>query len=112
MVQLFTCTKLSTASKFACGICKLHATPIVRIYLILFYIKRGLHSGTEIGEREINGSTVHSIGAVGNRTLFSCLPPSPPPLHNLIRGAIWSPTSLSPPLSPCPPSHPYPFWTV
>jgi hypothetical protein len=51
----------------------------VRIYLILFYIERGLHSRTEIGEREINGSTVHSIGAVGNRTLFSCLPlPSPP----------------------------------
>ncbi len=77
-----------------------------------FYIERGLHSRTEIGEREIYGSTVHSIGAVGNRTLFSCLP-LPPPLHDLIRGAIWSPTSLSPPpLTPCPPSHHYPFWTV
>jgi hypothetical protein len=59
------------------------------------YIERGLHSRTEkIGEREINGSAVHNIGAVGNRTISSCLPP--PPLHNLRRGVICSPTSLSP----------------
>jgi|LakMenEpi03Aug12_release.lakeMendotaPanAssembly.Ray.scaffolds.fasta_scaffold3892041_1 hypothetical protein len=37
---------------------------IVRLYLILFYIERGLHSRTETGEREINGSAVHSIDAV------------------------------------------------
>jgi hypothetical protein len=54
-------------------------TVSVRIYQILFYFERGLHSRTEIGEREINGITVHSIGAVGNRTLFSSLP-LPPPL--------------------------------
>jgi hypothetical protein len=77
---------------------------------MLFYIERGLHSRTEIGEREINGSTVHSIGAVGDRTLFSYLPPPPFSLHDLIRGAIWSPTSLSPPLTPHPPpSLPTPF---
>jgi hypothetical protein len=51
----------------------------VRIYLILFYIERDLHSRTEIGEREINRSTVYSISAVGNRTLFGCLPLPPPP---------------------------------
>ncbi len=33
----------------------------VRLYLILFYIERGLHSRTETGEREINGSTVHNM---------------------------------------------------
>jgi hypothetical protein len=42
----------------------------VRIYLILFYIERGLLSRTEIEEREMNGSTVHNMGAVGNRILF------------------------------------------
>jgi hypothetical protein len=26
---MFICTKLSTACKFACGICELHATPIM-----------------------------------------------------------------------------------
>jgi hypothetical protein len=53
----------------------------VRLYLILFYIERGLHSRTEIGKREINGSTVlvHSIGAVGNRILqYSAVCLSPP----------------------------------
>jgi hypothetical protein len=52
----------------------------VRIYLILFYIERGFHSRTEIGEREINGSTVHNMSAVGNKTLFGCLPLLPPHL--------------------------------
>jgi hypothetical protein len=41
----------------------------------LFYIERGFYSRTEIGEREIDGSTVHIMSAVGNKTLFDCLPP-------------------------------------
>jgi hypothetical protein len=73
-----------------------------------FFIERGLRSRTEIGEREINAMGILYITEVQLETghyLAVCTPP-PPPLHNLIRGAIWSPTSLSPP------SHPYPFWTV
>ncbi len=63
-----------------CPLGSTHLSKIcVRFYLNLFYIERGLHSRTEIGEREINGSTVHNVGAVVNRTLFSCLP-LPPPL--------------------------------
>jgi hypothetical protein len=80
---------------------------IVRIYLILFYIERGFHSRTEIGEKEIYRSTVHNISAVGNKTLFGCLPL--PPLHNLIRGVIWSSTSLSPLSHLAPAPHRYPF---
>jgi hypothetical protein len=41
----------------------------------LFYIERGFYSRTEIGEREIDGSAVHIMGAVGNNTLFGYLPP-------------------------------------
>jgi hypothetical protein len=83
----------------------------VWFHLNLFSIERGFHSRTEIGEREINGSTVHNMGAVGNKTLFGCLPLPPSP-SDLIRGVIWSPATLSPPsFSPCPPypSRPTPF---
>ncbi len=52
----------------------------VRNYLILFYIERGFRSRTEIGDKEINGSAVHNISAVGNKTLFDCFPSPPPPL--------------------------------
>jgi len=48
--------------------------PIIWFHPNLFYIERGFHSRTEIGEREIDGSTVHIMGAVGNKTLFGCLP--------------------------------------
>jgi hypothetical protein len=62
--------------------------------LNLFCIERGLYSRTEIGEREIDGSTVHIMGAVGNKTLFDCLPlPTTP--SDLIS---WSLATLS--LSP------------
>ncbi len=45
----------------------------------LFYIERGLHSRTEIGEREIDGSTVHIMGVVETRHYLTvCLSPPPP----------------------------------
>ncbi len=78
----------------------------VRIYLILFYIERGLHSRTEIGEREINGSTVHSSWKQDIIYLFA----SPlPPFHNLIRGAIGLPPPSLPPFTLTPPYTPTPL---
>jgi hypothetical protein len=81
----------------------------VRIYLILFCFERGFHSRTEIGEREINGSTVHN--ECSEKQDINWLSAPPPPLHNLIRGVIWSSTSLSPlsHLAP-PPAPPCPVW--
>ena len=71
----------------------------------LFYIEKGFYSRTEIGEREIYGSTVHIMGAVGNKTLFDCLPLPPSP-SDLVRGVSWSLATLSPPSSHlAPPSH-------
>jgi hypothetical protein len=72
----------------------------VQICLILFCIERGFHSRTELGEREINGSAVHNMSAVGNKILFGFCPS---PLHNLKRGIIWTSTSLSPPSHITPP---------
>ncbi len=63
-------------------------TAVVWFHLDLFYIERGFHSRTEIGEREIDGSTVHIMGAVENKTLFGCLPLPPSP-SDLIRGVCW-----------------------
>jgi hypothetical protein len=85
---------------------------VVGMYLILFYIERGLHSRTEIGEREINGNTLHNLGAIGNRTLFSCLPLPPPPTPSSQldkRRHIVCYLRFSP-LTPSPPPHtPTPF---
>jgi hypothetical protein len=53
---------------------------IVWFHMNLFCIERGFYSRTEIGEREIDGSTVHIMGAVGNKTLCGCLPLPPLPL--------------------------------
>jgi hypothetical protein len=48
----------------------------VWFYLNLFYIERGFYSRTEIGEREIDVSTVHIMGAVENKTYLGvCLFP-------------------------------------
>ncbi len=77
--------------------------PSVRFHLNLFYIERGLYSRTEIGEREINGSTVPSRNAVIQ--LFAPPPPSSWPDK---RRHLVSYLTLSP-LSPCPPSHPNPI---
>jgi hypothetical protein len=49
----------------------------VWLHLNLFYIERGFYCRMEVGEREIDGSTVHIMGAVGNKTLFGCLPLPP-----------------------------------
>ncbi len=50
------------------------------------------------------------MGAVGNKTLFDCLPLPPPSPFDLIRGVSWSLAALSPPLfSSCPP-HTIPHW--
>jgi hypothetical protein len=38
----------------------------------IFYIQRGFTAEQEIGERETNGSVVHNISAIGNRTRFVC----------------------------------------
>ncbi len=82
----------------------------VWFHLNLFYIERGFYSRTEIREREINVSTVHIMGAVGNKTFFGCLPLPPSP-SDLIRGVSWSLATLSPSLLtlPPPPSHPTPL---
>ncbi len=79
-LKIFTHSKKSQKTTFFS-----HFFVNVRLYLNHFYIEKGLHSRTEIGGREINGSTVHNMGAVGNRILFSCLPLPPPP-HDLVRG--------------------------
>jgi hypothetical protein len=80
--------------------------------LNLFCVERGFYSRTEIGEREIDGSTVHIMGAVGNKTLCDCLPLPPPP-SDLIRGVSWSLATLSPPSSHlAPPLTPYPIGIV
>jgi hypothetical protein len=81
----------------------------VWFHLNLFYIDRGFYSRTKIGEREIDVSNVHIMGAVGNKTLFGCLPLPPSP-SDLIRGVSWSLATLSPPLLTLPlPSHPTPL---
>ncbi len=53
------------------------------------------------------------MGAVGNKTLFGCLPLPPSP-SDLIRGVSWSLATLSPPsshLAPPPPPPPaLPHW--
>jgi hypothetical protein len=38
----------------------------------IFYIERGFPAEREIGERETNGSVVHNISTIGNRTRFVC----------------------------------------
>jgi hypothetical protein len=81
----------------------------VWFHLNLFYIERGFYSRRVIGEREIDGSTVHTMGAVGNKTLFGCFPLPPSP-SDLMRGVSWSLATLSPPLLTLPPpSHPTPL---
>jgi hypothetical protein len=73
----------------------------------LINIERGFYSRTEIGEREIEGKTVHIQSAVGNKTLCDYLPPPLSPL-DLITGVSWSPCTISPPLfspRPPPPTH-------
>jgi hypothetical protein len=47
---------------------------IVWFHLNHFCIDRGFHSRTETEEREFNGSTVHILGAVGNKALLGFLP--------------------------------------
>jgi hypothetical protein len=75
--------------------------------LNLFYIESGFYSRTEIGERDIDVSTVNIMGAVGNKTLFGCLPLPPPPSDLLVSCHPLSPSShLAPPLTP------YPIGTV
>jgi hypothetical protein len=55
------------------------------------------------------GVTVHVMGAVGNKTLFGCLPLPPSP-SDLIRGVSWSLATISPPLLTLPPPlTPYPL---
>jgi hypothetical protein len=75
----------------------------------LFYIERGFHSRTEIGEREIDESTVHIMGAVGNKALSGCLPLPPPSLAWWEAWAGLSPPSL-PLLSPYSPLHTLTHW--
>jgi hypothetical protein len=80
---------------------------LVWFHLNLFCIERGFPSRTEIGERAINSSTVHIMGAVGNKTLCDCLPLPPSPF-DLIRGVSWSPANPSPPPSHLAPPHALP----
>jgi hypothetical protein len=47
----------------------------VWFHMNLFYIERGFYSRTEIGEREIDGSTVHIMNAVGDKKLCDSPPP-------------------------------------
>ncbi len=69
-----------------------------------FFVSREVSSAEQkIGERGTNGSIVHNISTIGNRTWFGCLPLPPPPLHKQISAVIWSSTSLSPLSHPCPP---------